>query len=170
MKRRALGTTGITVSEIGLGAWQLANADWGVNDVGEAKRVVEQALNAGCDFFDTAPGYGAGRSEKLLGQVLKPVRDRVAIYTKFGHSVDKGTDFGVSALRSFLEASLKRLRTSYVDIYLRHNPPAELMDGNQVPHYEALERPIMMLLHLFPQHLALPPIETLPAARMRCRL
>ncbi len=93
MKRRSLGATGITVSEIGLGAWQLANPDWGSHDIGEARRVVEEALDAGCDFFDTAPGYSAGRSEELLGQVLKPVRERVAVCTKFGHSADKGTDF-----------------------------------------------------------------------------
>lgn len=140
MKRRPLGATGITVSEIGLGAWQLANPDWGTHDVGEARRVVEQALDEGCDFFDTAPGYGAGRSEELLGQVLEPVRDRVVICTKFGHSPDKGTNFDVSALRTSLEASLKRLRTDYVDVYLLHNPPPELMDGNHAPHYEELER------------------------------
>lgn len=140
MKRRPLGATGITVSEIGLGAWQLANPDWGAHDVGEARRVVERALDDGCDFFDTAPGYGAGRSEELLGQMLKPVRDRVAICTKFGHSPDQGTDFSVSALRGSLEASLKRLRTDYIDVYLLHNPPTELMDGNHALHYEELER------------------------------
>jgi aryl-alcohol dehydrogenase-like predicted oxidoreductase len=58
MKRRPLGATGITIGEIGLGAWQFANPDWGVYDKAEALRVVQQALDAGCDFFDTTPSYG----------------------------------------------------------------------------------------------------------------
>ncbi len=140
MKQRPLGRTGISVSEIGLGAWQLANADWGLHDPDEARRLIEQALNAGCNFFDTAPGYGAGRSETLLGEVLRPVRGRVTICTKFGHSPQGETDFSVSAIRTSLEASLKRLQTDYLDVYLLHNPPAELMDGNHAPHYEELER------------------------------
>ena len=140
MNQRPLGTTGISVSEVGLGAWQLANADWGVHDPDEAKQVIEQALDSGCNFFDTAPGYGAGRSETLLGEVLRPVRDRVTICSKFGHSPEGKTDFSVSALRTSLEASLKRLQTDYLDVYLLHSPPAELLDGNRAPHYEELER------------------------------
>ena len=140
MNQRPLGATGISVSEVGLGAWQLANADWGVHDLDEARQVIEQALDSGCDFFDTAPGYGAGRSETLLGEVLRPVRNRVTICSKFGHSPEGKTDFSVSALRTSLEASLKRLQTDYLDVYLLHSPPAELLDGNRAPHYEELER------------------------------
>ena len=140
MNQRPLGATGISVSEVGLGAWQLANADWGVHDPDEAKQVIEQALDSGCDFFDTAPGYGAGRSETLLGEVLRPVRDRVSICSKFGHSPEGETDFSMSALRTSLEASLERLQTDYLDVYLLHSPPAELLDGNHAPHYEELER------------------------------
>ena len=88
MKLRPFGKTGIDVSEIGLGAWQLANPDWHLNDTGEALRIVEQSLAAGCNFFDTAPGYGYGRSEELLGQALKPVRHDVIICTKFSHHGD----------------------------------------------------------------------------------
>ena len=139
MKRRPLGATGISVGEIGLGAWQLANADWG-SDAGEARQIIERAVDAGCDFFDTAPGYAAGRSETLLGEVLRPVRDRVTICSKFGHSAQGETDFSVSAIRPALEASLERLQTDYLDVYLLHNPPAELLDGNRTPHYEELER------------------------------
>ncbi len=140
MERRPLGTTGITVSEIGLGAWQLANPDWGVQDAGEALQIVQAALDAGCDFFDTAPGYGAGRSEELLGQALQPVRSRIALCTKFGHTADGRTTFDVGAIRPALEASLRRLRTDYVDLYLLHSPPDDLLDGTRAPHYEELER------------------------------
>ncbi len=67
MNLRPLGNTGIQVSEIGLGAWQLANPGWGVNDTAEALRIVQASLDAGCNFFDTAPPYGAGVSEGAAG-------------------------------------------------------------------------------------------------------
>jgi aryl-alcohol dehydrogenase-like predicted oxidoreductase len=140
MQRRPFGATGLTVSAIGLGAWQLANPDWGVDSREDALRIVREALDDGCDFFDTAPGYGGGRSEELLGAALKPVRQRVTICTKFGHSPEGRTDFDVSAIRPSLEGSLRRLQTDYIDILLLHNPPAALLDGRSAPHYEELER------------------------------
>jgi aryl-alcohol dehydrogenase-like predicted oxidoreductase len=112
---------------------------WETHSAVDATNVVKQALDAGCDFFDTAPGYGDGRSEELLGEALKPVRSSVTICTKFGHGPD-GTDFNVSAIRPALEASLRRLRTDYVDVLLLHNPSMDLMDGTRAPQYEELER------------------------------
>src|SRR6476660_8688835 len=111
MKLRPLGNTGMNVSEIGLGAWQLANPDWGVNDRSEALRILQKSLEAGCNFFDTAPAYGRGVSEELLGQALKSVRRDVVICTKFGHSAEQVTDFGTNAIRPSVEASLRRLQT-----------------------------------------------------------
>jgi aryl-alcohol dehydrogenase-like predicted oxidoreductase len=141
MNRRPFGTTGMQVSEIGLGAWQLANPDWHLNDTGEALRIVEQSLAAGCNFFDTAPGYGYGRSEELLGQALKPVRHDVIICTKFSHHGDGEHDgFETQHIRPVLEGSLRRLQTDYVDMLLLHNPPRELMDGRTASQYEELER------------------------------
>jgi aryl-alcohol dehydrogenase-like predicted oxidoreductase len=93
MKLRPFGNTGMQVSEIGLGAWQLANPDWGVSDGKEALEIVQKSLEAGCNFFDTAPGYGGGRSEELLGEGLKSVRPNVIICTKFGHTAEGVTDF-----------------------------------------------------------------------------
>ncbi|MCI0553351.1 MAG: aldo/keto reductase [Anaerolineae bacterium] len=130
MKLRPFGNTGMNVSEIGLGAWQLANPDWGVNDKDEALKIVQKSLEAGCNFFDTAPGYGGGRSEKLLGQGLKSVRKDVIICTKFSHYKGGKRDFDVKHVRPVLEGSFKRLQTDYVDILLLHNPPREQMDGN----------------------------------------
>lgn len=130
MKLRPFGNTGMNVSEVGLGAWQLANPDWGVNDKNEALRIVQKSLEAGCNFFDTAPGYGAGRSEELLGQGLKSVRKNVILCTKFSHySENHERDFDAKNVRPVLEGSFKRLQTDYVDILLLHNPPRELMDG-----------------------------------------
>lgn len=143
MKLRPFGDTGMMVSEIGLGAWQLANqTDWGINDKQEALKIVHKSLEAGCNFFDTAPGYGAGRSEELLGEGLKKVRKDVIICTKFSHYGEDGTrDFDAKHVRPVLEGSFRRLHTDYVDILLLHNPPREMMDGRLVPElYEELER------------------------------
>ena len=140
MEQRPLGTTGITVSVLGLGGWQLANPDWGTADASEAQHIVQAALDSGCTFFDTAPSYGAGRSEELLGQTLKPVRQHIVLCTKFGHTADGATTFDAAAIRPALEASLRRLQTDYVDVYLLHNPPRALLDGRHVAHYDVLER------------------------------
>jgi aryl-alcohol dehydrogenase-like predicted oxidoreductase len=140
MKLRPFGNTGMNVSEIGLGAWQLANPDWGINDRNEALEIVQKSLEAGCNFFDTAPGYGGGRSEELLGHGLKSVRKDVIICTKFGHTAEGKTDFSTQAIRPSLEASMKRLQTDYLDIVLMHNPPREMMDGRTASQYEEFEK------------------------------
>src|SRR5262245_4593634 len=130
MNLRPFGTTGMNVSEIGLGAWQLANPDWNLHDTNEALQIIYESLEAGCNFFDTAPGYGYGRSEELLGQGLKGIRHNVIICTKFSHhSPDGGDGFETAQIRPVLEGSLRQLQTDYVDILLLHNPPRELMDG-----------------------------------------
>jgi aryl-alcohol dehydrogenase-like predicted oxidoreductase len=140
MNKRPFGATGIEVSEIGLGAWQLANPDWGLHDTQEAEEIVHKSFDAGCNFFDTAPGYGGGRSEEILGKALVGKRDQVVICTKAGYSVDGRTDFSTPAIRPILETSLRRLQTDYVDILLLHNPARELMDGRVADQYDELER------------------------------
>ena len=140
MNLRPFGTTGMQVSEIGLGAWQLANPSWGIDDKAEALRIVQQSLAAGCNFFDTAPGYGNGVSEDLLGQGLVSARKDVIICTKFGYSPEGVENFNTDNIRPILEGSLRRLRTDYVDILLLHNPVRELMDGRTATQYAELER------------------------------
>jgi aryl-alcohol dehydrogenase-like predicted oxidoreductase len=130
----------MNVSEIGLGAWQLANPDWGVSDRSDALQIVQKSLEAGCNFFDTAPAYGSGVSEELLGQALKSVRKDVILCTKFGHTAEGVTDFGTAAIRPSIEASLRRLQTDYLDIVLMHNPPREMMDGRVATQYEEFEK------------------------------
>jgi len=126
---RVLGQSGLRVSEIGLGAWQLGNILWGSGDEGHALEIVHAALDAGCNFFDTAPGYAEGRSETLLGKALLGRREKAVLCSKFGHTAEGTTEFSVAALRPAVEASLKRLQTDFIDVVLLHNPPAELLDG-----------------------------------------
>jgi len=142
MKLRPFGNTGMNVSEIGLGAWQLANPEWGIDDKNEALNIIRKSFEAGCNFFDTAPGYGAGRSEEVLGEGLKSVRKDIILCTKFSHYGEDGTrDFDAKNVRPVLEGSFRSLQTDYVDILLLHNPPRELMDGRVAPElYEELEK------------------------------
>ncbi|GAA1966709.1 aldo/keto reductase [Catenulispora subtropica] len=140
MRYRAFGDTGMTVSEIGLGAWQLGNTtDWaGGPDRAESLAIVGAALDAGVTFFDTAPNYAGGHSEDLLGQALEGRRDEVVLCTKFGNHPG-GQDFSAKAIRGSVERSLRRLRTGHLDIVLFHSPPHELLDGRVASHYEVFE-------------------------------
>lgn len=128
-------------SVIGFGAWQLGNTiDWrGMTDQ-EAIDLVHKALEEGVNFFDTAPNYGLGKSEELLGKALRIVkRENLIINTKFGHHSDGHTDYSHTVLRKTIEGSLKRLQTDYMDSVLLHNPPVEMLDAEKCSHYEILE-------------------------------
>ena len=140
MKTRPYGNTGKIISEIGFGAWQLGNdLDWGQMADDEAIRMVHAALEEGVNFFDTAPNYGLGKSEDLLGKALQGRREQVVISTKFGHHADGHLDYSPDKIRRSLEDSLRRLQTDYVDSILLHNPPFEYLNGG-APHYEVLEQ------------------------------
>jgi aryl-alcohol dehydrogenase-like predicted oxidoreductase len=131
-----------SISEIGLGAWQLAeNSGWKSMSEAEATALVHKALQLGINFFDTAPNYGHGSGETRLGNALRGVdRDTIVINTKFGHT-DAGTmNYESDHIRESLEGSLRRLQVDYVDSLIIHNPPSRYLDGTQNDHYEILER------------------------------
>ena len=144
MDQRPLGNTGFRVSAVGFGAWQLGNPLWGGPDEAESLALVHAAVDSGCTFFDTAPGYGGGASERLLGKALQGRRDEVVLCTKYGHADPRQSDFSVAGLRAALEASLRRLQTDHVDVLLLHNPPLDLLDGGRAAELyaelEALQR------------------------------
>lgn len=139
MNYRELGSTGIKVSEVGFGAWQLGNAkDWdGVSDE-QGIRLVHEAIDQGCNFFDTAPNYGGGNSEAILGQALAGKRTDMVINSKFGHHPDGTVNFDSQLIRRSVEDSLRRLKTDYLDSILLHNPPLEISKGG-TDHFEVLE-------------------------------
>ncbi|GAA4281070.1 aldo/keto reductase [Gaetbulibacter aestuarii] len=130
------------ISEIGLGAWQLgADSGWKSLTEKEAINMVHLALDLGINFFDTAPNYGFGTSEERLGKALKDYdRSKFVINTKFGHGVKGETNFNATEIRNSLEGSLKRLQLDHVDSLIIHNPPMELLDGQQNDHYNILEK------------------------------
>jgi aryl-alcohol dehydrogenase-like predicted oxidoreductase len=140
-----LGRSGLSVTSVGLGAWQLGNGvvarpAWGGGpDEATSHAIVEAALELGVKFFDTAPGYASGRSEELLGAALEGRRADVVLCSKFGHTAEGGTDWNVSSIEASVEQTLKRLRTDYLDVVLLHSPPPELLDGGS-PHWAELAR------------------------------
>jgi len=139
LKQRPYGSTGKYVSEIGFGAWQLGNSqDWEAMEDAAAIALVHEALDKGIQFFDTAPNYGRGKSEDLLGKALAGKRSGAVINTKFGHAADGKTDYAADQIRASVEHSLKRLQTDYLDSILIHNPPFDHLDG-KYGHYRVLE-------------------------------
>jgi aryl-alcohol dehydrogenase-like predicted oxidoreductase len=140
MNYRPLGNTGLRVSEIGFGSWQLGNRkDWNSPTETAPEALVLQALDAGCNFFDTAPNYGGGESEAALGRALRGRRHEAVIATKFGHHADGTTDFSLARMRASLEHSLRKLGTDHLDVVLLHNPPGDIL-ANQSGHFDELEK------------------------------
>jgi aryl-alcohol dehydrogenase-like predicted oxidoreductase len=131
MHKRRLGKTELQISEVGFGAWQLGNqAAWGGMRDSEALSLVAAALDLGCNLFDTAPNYGNGNSERLLGQALKGQRENVVVVSKFGHRADDGQeDFSLDGFWDSLHQSLTRLQTDYLDVMLLHSPPPAVLNG-----------------------------------------
>ncbi|MDQ1714261.1 MAG: hypothetical protein QOC60_206 [Frankiaceae bacterium] len=138
---RPFGTTGIEVSRLGLGAWQLGRSSTWLNGPSEREAVdlVHAAVDAGISFIDTAPGYADGQSELNVGAGLRGRRDKVVLCTKFGHTPEGGSNWESGAIRASVERSAQRLGTDNIDIVVLHNPPPEVLDGKQSDHYEVLE-------------------------------
>lgn len=123
-----LGDSGISVSKVCLGTWAIGGWMWGGSEEDESIRTIRTALNKGVYFIDTAPVYGFGRSEKIVGKALKDYvpRDKVVVATKAGLEWNKQDKvFRNSTRRRILkevEDSLRRLQTDYIDLYQIHWP------------------------------------------------
>src|ERR1700722_152528 len=86
MKKRLFDKTGIKVSEIGLGCWQLGGSDWGDLDEKQCFEILSVAVEAEVNFFDTADVYGGGRSEEIIGKFLKGRSEQIFVATKLGRA------------------------------------------------------------------------------------
>lgn len=121
MQYRHVGRSGLVASAIGVGCFPFG----GFVSVPDSCAVVDQALELGINYFDTANSYGIGKSEAALGIALRGKRQQALIATKFGNRMGDGpNDAGASrmAIISACEASLKRLQTDYIDLYQLHWP------------------------------------------------
>lgn len=127
---RRFGTSDLAVAPVGFGTWPIGGARYGTSDDDAAIRALHAARDAGVTCFDTAPSYGAGHAEELLGQAMATGRDKVTIITKGGLIWDDGSHvLGRNSREDYLVArldeSLRRLGTDYIDIYAIHWPDAE---------------------------------------------
>lgn len=130
MKTRFLGKDGLEVSSIGLGCMGFSQSYPPYIPKEEAINVIRRAVELGVTFFDTAEVYGPYTNEELVGEALKPYRDKVVIATKFGYDLENnkkdasGRPITLSSnpnvIRKAIEGSLKRLRTDHIDLYYQH--------------------------------------------------
>jgi aryl-alcohol dehydrogenase-like predicted oxidoreductase len=138
MKYRALGRTGMLVSEVGFGAWGIGGRTAGQTSYGDTDdrtslAALSGALECGITFFDTSSVYGDGHSEELIGRAFQAQRQRVVLATKAGYeSWDRLPDFSAAAVVASVEASLRRLRTDYIDVFQIHNAPLEALKAQEL--------------------------------------
>ncbi|GAC1420083.1 MAG: aldo/keto reductase [Gemmatimonadaceae bacterium] len=124
MEKRKIGSLEVTVVGVGCNNFGMRI------DERRTEEVINAALNDGIDFFDTADMYANGRSEELIGQFLGARRRDVIIATKFGNEMPgQGRGARPEYLRQACEASLKRLRTNYIDLYQQHVPDPNVPIG-----------------------------------------
>lgn len=146
MNMRKLGHSDIDASVIGLGTWAMGGWMWGGTDEQASIKAIQASIDAGVNLIDTAPAYGLGKAEVLVGKAIQGRRDKVVLATKCGlvwhtkqgnhffNEADKPVHrfLGGKSIQFELEESLRRLQTDYVDLYLTHwqdptTPIAETM-------------------------------------------
>ena len=123
MRHRSLGTTGVKVSPLCLGAMMFGA--WGNQDHDDSISIIHAALDAGVNFVDTADVYSAGESEEIVGKALQGRRDDVVLATKFHGTMGTDPNHSGNSRRWIIrevEASLRRLQTDWIDLYQVHRP------------------------------------------------
>jgi aryl-alcohol dehydrogenase-like predicted oxidoreductase len=137
METRVLGRTGRSVSVVGLGAWQLG-ADWGEVSEADALRTLNAAVDAGVTFIDTADVYGDGRSERLVGQLLRS-RSGLTVATKMGRRMPQAPEiYTLENFRAWLDRSRANLGVETIDLVQLHCPPTPVFSSPAV--YDALDQ------------------------------
>src|SRR5690348_1909521 len=132
MQKRVLGKNGIEVSAIGLGCMPMSWAYGTPGNDEESIRVIHRAIELGVTLFDTADMYGPFTNEDLLGRALVGYRDQVIVASKGGYIVTDPQTYGLERngkpayLKAACDASLRRLRVDYIDLYYLHRPDPEV--------------------------------------------
>ncbi len=151
MLTRPIGASGIEASVIGLGTWAIGGWMWGGTDEAQSIDAIQCSVDEGVTLIDTAPAYGQGRAEEIVGKALRGRREKVILATKCGlvWHTQKGTHFfdvdgqpvhrylGKDGIIHEVEQSLKRLGTDYIDHYITHwqdptTPIAETMEALEI--------------------------------------
>jgi len=138
MNKRVLGGTGMEISVVGFGAWAIGGGGWewgwGPQDDADSVAAIGRALELGVNWIDTAPIYGFGRSEEVVGRTIKKMSDRPYIFTKCGLEGRNGigvNELKAEAIERQCEESLKRLGVETIDLYQIHwpDPDEDLEEG-----------------------------------------
>jgi aryl-alcohol dehydrogenase-like predicted oxidoreductase len=131
LETRRLGHSNLTITRVGIGTAPIGSTPswriyWGPQNESDAIRAIEAALDIGVNWIDTAPFYGWGRAEQIVGKALRGKRDRVYIFTKCGTLQDEQgywrEDHTPASIRREVETSLSNLQTDYIDLYQFHDP------------------------------------------------
>lgn len=135
MRYQEIGKSGLKASVVSLGTWAIGGGSWwGENDDAQSIATIREAVDQGINLIDTAPVYGFGHSEEVVGKAVKGIRDKVLISTKCGlrwkdqvgsyyfsrDGREVYKNISARAIRDDVEDSLKRLKTDYIDIYFTH--------------------------------------------------
>jgi aryl-alcohol dehydrogenase-like predicted oxidoreductase len=147
MQKRKLGVKGPELSVIGFGAWAIGGPwrwGWGAADKNESIRAIQCAHDLGVNWIDTAPVYGLGESERIVGQAIKGRRENVFIATKCGlrwkENGDVYNDISPQSIRKEVEHSLKRLDTDIIDLYQIHWPSANQSEVRALQEMQRLKK------------------------------
>src|SRR5229473_677300 len=134
MEYRTLGRTSWNVSAIGFGAWGIGGDAWGPTDDKTSLAALNQAIDLGVNFIDTADVYGDGHSERLIAEVRKARSEQLIVATKAGRRLNPHVASGYNRqnLTSFVERSLRNLQTEALDLVQLHCPPSEVYDMPEV--------------------------------------
>ena len=127
MQRRRLGTSELEISRIGLGTWAIGGHMWGGQDDARSVEAIHAAVDHGVNWVDTAPIYGSGHSEEVVGRAVKQLAasERPLIFTKFGLGADSSApnkSASAADVAAECEASLRRLGADHIDLYQLHWP------------------------------------------------
>jgi aryl-alcohol dehydrogenase-like predicted oxidoreductase len=142
MKTRKLGWTDLEITTVGLGTWAVGGGDWqygwGPQDDDKSVKAIRRALEAGVNWIDTAPIYGLGRSEEVVGRAIKGVSPVPIVATKCGlvwnDEREQWTQLKADSVRAEVEASLRRLDIERIDLYQIHwpNPDEDIEEAWEV--------------------------------------
>ena len=148
MKFRKMPRTDMVLSEVGFGVWTVATNWWGKIEESDKAALLENAVDQGINFFDTADAYGDGYGEEILAKVLGHKRNELVFATKFGYDIydptprdghkERAQKFDKEFVKYACEQSLKRLGTDYIDLYQIHNPKLDALERDEL--FETLEQ------------------------------
>jgi aryl-alcohol dehydrogenase-like predicted oxidoreductase len=130
MRYMRMGRSELQISIVSQGTWQMGADEWGQIDDDQAVDAIRKSIDCGVNLVDTAPRYGVGHAEELVGRAIKGKRNGIYVSTKCGlfvwrahdGTLKTGKDLSAKAIREEIEVSLKRIGTTYIDLYFIHWP------------------------------------------------